>query len=325
MAQQNQVMLYQNTVFGELTPEDVKTVHETIAKECNESQFRLFMGIAKAAGANPILGEIHPSVFQGKLTTQFGIDFYVRKAKETEGYRGYDVQLVHEHDDFEMHQELSKDGRYFIAIDKHRFGFPRGKVIGGYAFAYKEGFEPFSVIMEVSEVEHYQRSQIGMQKRMWTDQFNDMFKKHMVKRVLKAAFGLTFENEEREAASYSAENVPAYEPQRRDITAEAEAMATEQRQKQAPDGEDSGNEQESKLQEARQQMAVKFQALGITDPEEMGKYIAQHAKPKGKKPTLAEMMGLLKIMDMHIEEKKAAEADNSGDDLLDDELMAALE
>jgi recombination protein RecT len=287
-----QITLYQSTVFGDLTPEDVKTVHETIATGTNESQFRLFMGIAKASGANPLLGEIHASVFQGKLTTQFGVDFYVRKAKETEGYRGYDVQLVHDNDSFKMHQARAEDGRYYIMIDEHSFGFPRGKVIGGYAFAYREGFEPFSIIMDIAEVEHYQRSQIGMQKRMWTDQLPDMFKKHMVKRVLKAAFGLTFENEERDAiqSTPSVDNVDSY--QRQDITPPDAPQAPQSGEKGKTVG-NVKNVQDAVITESQEPTqaekdAVKrmigknFDMLGISEATDIQAYIASVFPDLGK-------------------------------------------
>lgn len=317
----NQLALYQNLTFGAITEQDIVTIRETIAKDCNESQFKLFMGIAKSIDASPLLGEIHPSVYQGKLTVQYGIELYIRKAKETEGYLGYDVQLVHENDEFKMHQERAEDGRYFVVIDEHSWSFPRGKVVGGYAMAYKEGFKPFTVLMEVAEVEHYQRSAIGMQKTMWTNNFNDMFKKHMVKRAMKAAFGLRFTDEDVDGKQ--ADNIPSYEPQRRDITAEAEAMNGDHVQAE----QSSQNEpvEDPALTAARQQMAAKFKELGITDKKKMGEYIAKHAKPKGDKPTLAEIKALLKIMDMEIEEQRAAaSAAFSDDDLLDDELAEAL-
>ncbi|MBY0088425.1 RecT family recombinase [Brevibacillus brevis] len=279
--------------FGELTEQDIVTVRETIAKDCNDSQFRLFMGIAKASGANPILQEIHPSVFQGKLTVQFGIDFHVRKAKETEGYLGYDVQLVHDNDTFKMHQEKAEDGRYYAVIDEHSWGFPRGKVVGGYAIAYKEGYAPFTVVMDVEEVEHFKRSQIGMQKTMWTNYFNDMFKKHMTRRALKAAFGLRFDDVE------PADSSPAsYEaPQRKDITPEVAVME----EKPQPQDED---DEVTQFKKAKFEMKKKFTQLGITETSEILAYIDKHAKPKGSQPTLAEITGLLKILDMHIAEQQ---------------------
>jgi recombination protein RecT len=297
----NQLSVYQSFAFGELTETDVITIRETIGKDCNESQFKLFMSIAKAAGANPVMNEIYPTVRQNQLTVQFGVDYFVRKAKETEGYQGYDVQLVHENDDFKMHQEKDEDGRYYVVIDEHSWGFPRGKVIGGYAIAYKTGFKPFTVVMEVEEVEHFRRSNIGMQKTMWTNYFNDMFKKHMTRRALKAAFNLNFDDEE-QIENKGGVTVEDYkERERKDITPTQEVIDTPKQ------------EEPKKLtptEKARAEMNAKFKKLGIIGKDAIAAYIEQHAPDLvGKNPTLAQLTGLNDILDMEIDFREAQNAD----------------
>lgn len=64
-------------------------------------------------------------------------------------------------------------------------------------------------------------------------------------------------------------------------------------------------------------MKKKFKQLGITDKEEMTKYIQEHCEIKGDKPTLTELKGLLKIMDMHIEEMNEKQSAADDDDLLE--------
>ncbi|WNF33812.1 recombinase RecT [Aeribacillus composti] len=292
----NQLAIYQDLAFGEITPQDVITLRETIAKDCNESQFRLFMSISKAAGANPIMNEIYPTVRQGQLTVQFGIDFYVRKAKESEGYLGYDVQLVHENDEFKMHQERAEDGRYYMVIDQHSFGFPRGKVIGGYAIAYREGYKPFTVVMEVEEVEHFKRSNIGMQKTMWTHFFNDMFKKHMVRRALKAAFELNFDDDT--VVDGGSDGIPEYQQPRKDVTPQPEVI-------EAPAKEQDEIEKNDRIAELKQQMKDAFKILGITTKQGMQDYIKKHAPHIGENPSEADLIALLEILDMHIDMKEA--------------------
>lgn len=307
----NNVVLYQE--FGELTQQDITTVRETIAKDCNESQFKLFMSICKSSSANPVLNEIYPAVRGGQLTVQFGVDFYVRKAKEASGYLGYDVQLIHENDEFKMHQERAEDGRYYVVIDEHCWGMPRGNVIGGYAMAYREGMLPFTVVMGVEEVEHFKKSNIGMQKTMWTNFFNDMFKKFMAIRALKAAFGLSFGEDDNEPKNSG--EIPSYEPGRKDITPPDVSPPDQEEPKEAgkkgPDPEDPDDEV-TKLKKARAEMKSKFAVLGITDKEKMGEYIATNCKTKSDKPTLPELLGLLKIMDMDIENRASQD-----DELLD--------
>jgi recombination protein RecT len=302
----NQLAVYQSFAFGELTQQDVVTIRETIGKDCNESQFKLFMSISKSAGANPILNEIYPTVRQNQLTVQFGIDFYVRKAKETEGYQGYDVQLVHENDEFKMHQEKADDGRYFMVIDEHSFGFPRGRVIGGYAFAYKEGLKPFSVIMEVEEVEHFKRSQIGMQKTMWTNYFNDMFKKHMVRRALKAAFNLNFDDESVE--SQGSDGIPEYQPQpRKDITPNQDVIDS-------PPQEPQQDDEAAKIKKVRSEISKKFKTLGIPKDQQK-EYMAVNVP--GFKGSLADYVGLSQLLDMQLDMQEAQDELPLDDDSLE--------
>lgn len=292
----NQLQVYQGMAFGELTAQDVTTIRETIGKDCNESQFKLFMSIAKSSGANPIMNEIYPAVRGGQLTVQFGVDFYVRKSKESDGYQGYDVQTVHENDEFKMHQEMDEDGRYYAVIDEHSWGFPRGKVIGGYAIAYREGFKPFTVIMEVDEVEHFKRSNIGMQKTMWTNYFNDMFKKHMSRRALKAAFDLNFDDDQPIEGNTS---VPEYKPnERKDITPNQETI----------DQPDS--KQEDTTDDLRSQMKKKFKRLGITTNKAINDYLVKNQVTLSKPPTEAELIGLIELLDMNIEVQEAQASDD---------------
>lgn len=293
----NQIQVYQGLAYGELTVQDITTVRATIAKDCNEEQFKLFMSIAKASGANPIMNEIYPTVRQGQLTVQFGIDFFVRKAKESDGYQGYDVQLVHENDEFKMHQEKDEDGRYYMVIDEHSFGFPRGKVIGGYAIAYREGYKPFTVVMEVEEVEHFKRSNIGMQKTMWTNYFNDMFKKHMVRRALKAAFELNFEDDE---VVNGGDGIPEYQP-RKDVTPQPDVID-------APEAIE--DDEKTKIKQIRTEISAKFKALGIPKAEQKA-YMEQHVP--NFQGTLSDYVGLSELLDMHIDMQ-------SMQDMSDDEL-----
>lgn len=293
----NQIQVYQGLAFGELTAQDITVVRSTIAKDCNEEQFRLFMSIAKASGANPIMNEIYPAVRSGQLTVQFGIDFFVRKAKESDGYQGYDVQLVHENDEFKMHQEKDEDGRYYMVIDEHSFGFPRGKVIGGYAIAYREGYKPFTVVMEVEEVEHFKRSNIGMQKTMWTNYFNDMFKKHMVRRALKAAFELNFEDDE---VVNGGDGIPEYQP-RKDVTPQPDVID-------APEAIE--DDEKTKIKQIRTEISTKFKALGIPKSEQKA-YMEQHVP--NFQGTLSDYVGLSELLDMHIDMQSMQ--DVSDDDL----------
>ncbi|MDQ0114319.1 RecT family recombinase [Paenibacillus harenae] len=301
----SQVTLYQASTFGDLLPEDVQTIHETIAKDCNESQFRLFMSIAKVMDANPLRGEIHPSVFSGKLSVQYGIDYYIRKAKETDSYRGYDVQLVHENDTYRVQRKRADDGRYYDEI-VHEWEGNRGKVIRGYAIAYKEGFQPFLVEMDVEEVEHWKASAIGMQKTMWTKQFNDMFKKHMVKRALKAAF-----NELNEDTDMGGSDATPEPYERKDITAEVNAASktSEQPQNSGEGQSEEKTQKDPALEQKWKVIGEKLNALGHTTKTAHAKYLNENMRVGIQAATAADLDNLIKQLDMEIAELAAGDDD----------------
>lgn len=310
----------QLVAVGNFSLEEMETIRHTLAKDANPEQFNLFIRTAAAAGLNPFLNHIYCIVYGGKMSIQISVEGIMYLAKRVEGYQGMDTQLVHENDVFKAKKTKDEQGRDVWEIVQHDIEFPRGKVIGCYSIAYREGFRPVTEFMEVDEVQHHLS---GNNAANWKKYFNDFFKKTVAKRAAKRQYGIEVaEDDTPEAGGTS---VPSYQqPERRDITAEADAMAAEKQKE--PGSAQPQQKEESALTAARQQMAEKFKELGITEKDKMGEYIAKHAKPKGDKPTLAEMKALLKIMDMEIEEQRAATAAafSNDDDLLDDELAEAL-
>lgn len=180
--------------WGDLTPTDIGTIKQTYGKGLNDSQFKLYLGVSKSVGANPLLGEVHASVYKEVMTIQYGIDLYKRKARENPDYEGHDAQLVYEKDEFEA-ETVTENGKSYMKVTHKVKGFNRGQVVGAYAIAYSKGKTPYTVIMDVEEVVHFKSSNIGMQKTMWTTFFYDMFQKHVLKRALKDAFGLVLPDE----------------------------------------------------------------------------------------------------------------------------------
>ncbi|MGG4499132.1 RecT family recombinase [Brevibacillus reuszeri] len=293
-------MTTQLQTIGGFSPDEIQVMQQTLAVGTTPAQFNLFVRTAAASGLNPFLNHFYCIVYSGKMSIQVSVEGIVFLAKRVEGYQGIDTQLVHENDEFEAY--MDKDGKWVIG--EHRIKFPRGKVIAGYSVAYRENFKPFTVFMEVDEVQH---NLSGNNAALWKKYFNDMFKKHMTKRSAKGQFGIEIAEDDTPAVG-SIDNVPPYEsPKRKDITTEVEQAAAEKEQ----EIQQKEDDEATKKDEARKQLEDKFQMLGITDKDEVSAYIKKNAKPKGTKLTLSEMLGLLKIMDMHIAEKQdqAASAD----------------
>jgi|GEM_PF-783154 len=301
--------------IGSFSSEDVQIMHQMFGAELTPEQFRFFVRASDAMGLNPFYGHVTPIVYKGKLSIQIQAEGYVFKGRQVEGYQGHDVQLVHENDDFKARRYKDDQGRDNWEIVTHEVGFPRGRIIGGYAIAYREGFRPFVVLMDVEEVEHMKK---GLNAHMWNGGFfPDMFKKHMLKRAYKGQFGIDLNDQDFQPA---ATEIPAYEPQRRDITAEVNASAantpsdipetTEQREGLAPEETEA-----QKIEALRKEMTAKFRQLGIIGKEARAEYIAKTGVVKGETPTVAELTKLLKLMDVDIAKKTALASDD--DDLLD--------
>src|SRR5690625_616706 len=302
----NQLQTYQGMSFGELSEQDVTTIRQTIGKDCNESQFKLFMSIAKSSGANPLLNEIYPAVRGGQLTIQYGYDFYVRKAKESDGYLGYDVQLVYENDEVSIKRKTDDQGRSYMVIEKHDISFPRGKVIAAYAIAFREGVSPFVVFMEREEVSHLERSNIGMQKTMWTNYFGDMFKKHVLRRALKGQFGLEFDDQ-----TVGNESTPEYKPARKDITPNEPELDTPAPNTPAQDEV----RDETKIEKLRRQTKEAFETLGITTNEAITEYLNKNKVKLSDPATEQEMTGLLEMLETNSKlDKVKQEAEQADDD-----------
>jgi recombination protein RecT len=283
-------------VVGSFTQSELDTLKATIARGTTNEQFALFVQTCARSGLNPFLNQIYCIVYNGKdgpvMSIQIAVEGIVALAKRHPQYKGFIASEVKENDEFEIDVVTGEP--------KHRITtLQRGKTIGAYCVAYREGAPNIAVVVTTDQVEHLVKGRNG---QMWKDYFDDMIVKHAIKRAFKRQFGIEVAEDEYVTAGNSIDNIPEYQPQRKDITAEVEVT---EGKKQLPAEDDEA----TKLKKARAEMKEKFAQLGITSPEEMAAYIEKHAKPKGDKPTLAEMMGLLKIMDMHIAEKQAANDD----------------
>jgi recombination protein RecT len=288
-------------VVGSFTQSELDTLKATIARGTTNEQFALFVQTCARSGLNPFLNQIYCIVYNGKdgpvMSIQIAVEGIVALAKRHPQYKGFIASEVKENDEFEIDVVTGEP--------KHRITtLQRGKTIGAYCVAYREGAPNIAVVVTTDQVEHLVKGRNG---QMWKDYFDDMIVKHAIKRAFKRQFGIEVAEDEYVTASTSIDNIPEYQPQRKDITAEVEV--TDAKKQPPAVGEDLTK------QKVRAEMKKKFTELGITTPEEMTAYIEKYAKVKeGEKPTLQQYIALLKIMDMHIAERQA-QASN------DDELV----
>lgn len=278
----NQVTATPNTdkVIGNFTKSELDTIKSTIATGTTNEQFALFVQTCVNSELNPFLNHIYCIVYGGKMSIQVSVEGVLHLARQKNGYKGIDVQTVHENDEFEA--DRSQEGEWIIR--KHQVKFPRGKVIGCYAVAQREGFKDVVVMMETDEVIHMKN---GTNKHMWNNWFNDMFKKHAMKRAAKLQYGIEI-NEDEAVSSSPVDNVPSYEPEKRvDIT------PNKPNQIQVEEGETV--DQEAELKKKQSEVMEKLSEYNMTN-DDLQEIAVKHFKVPAAELNLQQLTGLVKFL-----------------------------
>jgi len=262
-------------------PAVLEVIRNSIAPTANDQEFLLFAHKAASYGLDPFKNEIFFIKYGNQARIQFAAEAYLSKAREQEGFIPPDTQMVHENDEFKI--AMNKETKQMEVI-QHEIGFPRGKIIGAYSVAYREGYPPVTVIMDIDEVAHMFT---GQNKDNWNKWTSDMFGKHVQQRALKKQYGLSFED-----VTISQNDVPQPATQtRRDITPTQEQI-------EAPIGQPVLTRSDELLKEVK----AKFKQLGITTKKAMQEYLDKNAP--GIDPTTAtesELVGLIELLNMNIE------------------------
>ncbi|PGD58138.1 hypothetical protein COM40_12290 [Bacillus wiedmannii] len=278
----NQVTATPNTdkVIGNFTKMELDTIKSTIATGTSNEQFALFVQTCVNSELNPFLNHIYCIVYGGKMSIQVSVEGVLHLARQKNGYKGIDVQTVHENDEFEA--DRSQEGEWIIR--KHQVKFPRGKVIGCYAVAQREGFKDVVVMMETDEVIHMKN---GTNKHMWNNWFNDMFKKHAMKRAAKLQYGIEI-NEDEAVSSSPVDSVPSYEPEKRvDIT------PNKPNQIQVEEGEKIDPEVE--LKNKQSEVMAKLSEYNMTN-DDLQEIAVKHFQVPAVELNLQQLTGLVKFL-----------------------------
>ncbi|MGD6899315.1 RecT family recombinase [Bacillus infantis] len=279
-------------------PAVLEVIRTSIAPTANDQEFLLFAHKAASYGLDPFKNEIFFIKYGNTARIQFAAEAYLSKAREKEGFQPPDTQMVHENDEFKI--AMNKETKEMEVV-LHEIGFPRGKIIGAYSIAYRDGHRPVTVIMDIEEVEHMFK---GQNKDNWTKWTSDMFGKHVQQRALKKQYGLDFGDEEIQQGA-AGETIPDYKPkERKDITPQQEVIDQ-------PESAPELSEEEKQIQKVGSEINKKFRKLGLTTKEQKNEYKEKHAPNFNS--TLADYVGLSQLLDMHIEMQEAQAAD--GDSL----------
>ncbi|PGZ66464.1 RecT family recombinase [Bacillus cereus] len=301
----NQVTATPNTdkVIGNFTKSELDTIKSTIATGTTNEQFALFVQTCVNSELNPFLNHIYCIVYGGKMSIQVSVEGVLHLARQKNGYKGIDVQTVHENDEFEA--DRSQEGEWIIR--KHQVKFPRGKVIGCYAVAQREGFKDVVVMMETDEVIHMKN---GTNKHMWNNWFNDMFKKHAMKRAAKLQYGIEI-NEDEAVSSSPVDNVPSYEPEKRvDIT------PNKPNQIQVEEGETV--DPEAELKKKQSEVMEKLSEYNMTN-DDLQEIAVKHFKLPAAELNLQQLTGLVKFLGLE-HKKRVKEQEKAQEEPKEDEF-----
>ncbi|MBB3132160.1 recombination protein RecT [Paenibacillus rhizosphaerae] len=283
-------------VIGNFTQKHLDIIKSTIAKGTSNEQLQLFIQTCVRTGLDPFLNQIYCIVYNTRdhgptMSIQIAVEGIVALAKKHPQYKGFIASEVKQEDEFEIDMVTGEP--------KHRItSMNRGQTVGAYCVAYREGAPNIAVIITRDQVEHLLK---GRNSQMWKDYFDDMIVKHAIKRAFKRQYGIEVSEDEFGAAAPSSEE-RSYE--RRDITEEVDKATVNQTTVPADESQDEA----SRLKALKDQVKRNYVKLGLTDPEAMGAHMQQFCKVKGEKPTAAELTAYLKIMEMQIQEKQAAES-----------------
>jgi recombination protein RecT len=267
------------------TQKELEVVVNSIAKGATNEELALFIQICKQNNLNPFKNHIYFIKYGNQMSIQVSVEGIQYLAQQREDYKGVTNQLVHENDDFEIGIDPETQE---LKIEKHTIKIPRGKVAAAYAIAKREGYPDKVVVIEAEEVDHL-KNKSGSQ---WKTYYNDMFKKHALKRALKLQFGIDVDD----ATGAQEDNMDSFQPrERKDITPE--------------DLEREGEvvDESAGIQKAWDEIDAKVKSSSLTK-----KVVTDLVKSNfNKKPgdlNLGQVTGLSKLVDMKIGEAKKEEA-----------------
>lgn len=280
----NQLTMYTTEITEAFKPEVIQVMRNSFAPNATDSEFLLFAHKAASYGLDPFKNEIFFIKYGSTARIQFAAEAYLSKAREQEGFQPPDTQMVHENDEFKI--AMNKETKEMEVIT-HEIGFPRGRIIGAYSIAYRDGYKPVTVIMDIEEIDHMFK---GQNKDNWTKWTSDMFGKHVQQRALKKQYGLEFDDETITSGEEES-NIPEYKPQeRRDITPQQEVIDAPPKSK-----------EEDPIKKIRAEITKSLKKIGVVGKDAVATYIKQNAPDLGDNPSLADLTGLLNLIEMNID------------------------
>ncbi|MBN6889934.1 recombination protein RecT [Cytobacillus horneckiae] len=260
-------------VVGGMTRGEVATLKQTLTPQgINDAQFNLFIQTCAASGLNPFMNHIYAIPYKSKMNIQISVDGIHFLARKHPDYITASAEIVGENEVENFEAELV-DGQFKIL--KHKISLPfRGKAVAAYAIAKRKDAPDQVIFMDRSEVEHMEK---GINP-LWKSNFNDMFKKHVLKRALKSQFGVDIDDQTVEGSADSVQS-NARSNERREIVIDENVTTTEEEAK------------ESLLKEIREELD-KYNL----SPQEIRELSIKHFKTEEENLNLQQLSALKKFI-----------------------------
>lgn len=175
---------------------ELDDIRKSCAPKLNDTEFKLFVQIAKATSLNPFLREIWAVKYDKEANIFIGRDGYRKSAQRHPLYDYHIVDAVYSNDGFEV-KNCEINHRYNLR--------DRGQLIGAYCIVKRRNSSiPISVFVELKEY--------TTGKSLWNNQFGKpatMIKKVAESQALRMAFQDLF------SGTYSPEEFPESRTERK--------------------------------------------------------------------------------------------------------------
>lgn len=264
----------------ELKPETVKQYLVRGNGNVTDQEVLMFMNLCQYQKLNPMINEAYLIKF-GQQPAQIIVskEAFMKRAESDENFEGFDAGIIYEVDG-QMHEVSG-------AIKPKN-----AALLGGWCKVYRaDRKQPIEVKVSFDEFSKGQAT--------WKDMPLNMIRKVAIVNALREAFPNTLGAmyAEEEANKNALDSVPEYK--RKDITPNQEIID-------APPVE---TEEEKNMYQTRNAINKAFKTLGITTKKAVKEYMQKHTPDIGEHPSLADLVALLRILEMHIEMEDAKAAD----------------
>lgn len=295
------VDINQIQAIGEFGVAELMAMKESIAKKLSIPQFNLFMYQMNRMGLDPSLGHGVPILYGQDVNIRIEYEGFHSLARKSPGYISVHRQVICENETDDFIAETDDQG--IVTKIHHKIKFPRGKVIGSYAIARREGKPDIIVLCELQEFEKYAKKNPAFWKLEDGSLDPDMCKKHAATRAVKEQYDIALAVEENMMA-LNAGTEGSTEPTRRDITPEANA-AMGKKEEPAPEEPPKSTTKSNEAERLKAEMEQKYEQLGILTKDAKGEHMGQYCQVKGNSPTIGEIKKYIQVMEMQIAEKQA--------------------